>query len=170
MRWKQHAGTARDLFASAGSACADGTDQAYAEARARLADLAAMLDGNAPAGRPDRRADFLWSEAAGRPELMIRLEQARDALRQAVASPPDFGRGREELLHAVEIVAVIGEVIRQPDFPDHDDDTYRGHSTAMRDAAVEAREACERDDYESARAAVGRLEKACADCHADYRG
>lgn len=170
VRWKQHAATARDLFANAGSACADGTDQAYAEAKARLADLAAMLDGNAPAGRPDRRADFRWSETAGRPVLMIRLEQARDALRQAVASRPDFGRRREDLLHAVEIVAVIGEVIRQPDFPDHDDDTYGGYSTAMRDAAVEARQACERDDYESARAAVGRLEKACADCHGDYRG
>jgi hypothetical protein len=170
VRWKKDAATARDLFAHAGSTCAVGSDQAYAEAKARLADLAAMLDGNAPAGRPDRAADFRWSQTAGRPALMVRLEQTRDAMRPAIASPADFGRKRDALRHAVEIVAVIGEVIQQPDFADHDDDTYRGHSRAMRDAAIEARAACERDDYEAARAAVGRIEKACADCHGEYRG
>lgn len=170
VRWKKDAATARDLFAHAGATCAAGTDEAFAESKARLEDLAALLDGNSPAEAPRRAAGFRWSEAAGRPALMVRLEQARDTLRPAVASQADFGRRQGEFLHAVEMVAVLGEVLQQPDFTDHDDDVYRGHSSAMRDAAVEARAACARGDHDAARAAVGRIEKACADCHGDYRG
>jgi len=170
VRWKKNAAVARDLFARAGLTCVAGTDDAYAEAKARLEDLAAMFDGRAPAATADRSADFRWSEAASRPTLMVRLEQAFDAMRPTVASAADFERKRGDLLHAAEIVAVLGEIIQQPDFADHDDDTYRGYSSAMRDAAGAARAACERKDYDAARAAVGRIEKACADCHGDYRG
>jgi len=64
---------------------------------------------------------------------------------------------------------VIGEVIQQKDFEYHDDDTYRGYSAAMRDAAVEARDAVRKGNYEAARAAVGALKKSCDTCHGDYR-
>ncbi|MFM9059654.1 MAG: cytochrome c [Planctomycetaceae bacterium] len=169
VRWKKDAATARDLFARAGFNCKVGTEQSFNESKARLEDLESLLDGNSPKGKPDRDDDFRWSQVAGRPALMNRLEQAQDAMRPAIASKADFGGRMGDLLHAVEVVAVIGEVIRQPDFEYHDDDTYRGYAAAMRDAAAEARAACEKKDYEAARAAVGKIEKACDACHGDYR-
>ena len=101
---------------------------------------------------------------------MKRLEEAQNAMRPAVASKSEFGVRLDELRHAAEIVAAIGEVIRQPDFEDHDDDSYLGHAAAMRDGAVEARAAVEKKDYDAARAAVGKIEKSCDACHGDYRG
>jgi hypothetical protein len=169
VRWKKDAAAARDLFARAGFNCKVGTDQSFAESKARLEDLEAMLDGSPPKAKPDRDEDFAWSQVAGRPALMNRLEEAQDAMRPAVASKADFGGAVDELRHAVEIVAVIGEVIQQPDFEYHDDDTYRGHAAAMRDAAADVREACDKKDYEAARAAAGRIEKACDACHGEYR-
>jgi len=65
--------------------------------------------------------------------------------------------------------AVIGEVIQQSDFEFYDDETYRGYSSAMRDAAVQLRDAVQKGDYESARAGVGSLKKSCDACHGDYR-
>lgn len=169
IRWKKDAATARDLFARAGFNCKTGTDQSFAESRARLEDLEALLDGNPPKGKPDRDEDFKWSQVAARPALMTRLEQAQNAMRPAIASKADFGAGRDDLVRAVEIVAAIGEVIRQPDFEFAEDDGYLGFAAEMRDAAVEARAACEKKDYDAARAAVGRIEKACTACHGDYR-
>ena len=66
--------------------------------------------------------------------------------------------------------ATIGEVIQRPDFEYHDDDTYRGYASAMRDAAIQARDAAAKNDYDAARTAVGALKKSCDSCHGDYRG
>lgn len=170
IRWKKDAATARDLFARVGFNCKTGTDQSFAESKARLADLEAMLDGGAPQGKPDRDEDFQWSQVAARPALMARLEAADSALAAAVASKGDFVRLIERVVHEAEMVAAIGAAIQQKDFEFHDDDTYRGYAAAMRDAGVAARDAARKKDYEGARTAVGTLKKSCDTCHGEYRG
>ena len=170
IRWKRDAATARDLFARVGFNCKVGTDQSFAESKARVADLEAMLDGGAPAGRPDRDEDFCWSQVAARPALMARLDAADSATAAATASKGDFDRQLARLVHEAEIVAAIGEVIQQKDYESHDDATYRGYAAAMRDAAVAARDAARKKDYEAASTAVGTLKKSCDTCHGEYRG
>lgn len=169
IRWKKNAETARDLFARVGFNCKVGTDQSFAESKLRVADLEALLDGNSLNAKANRDNDFLWNQVAARPALMSRLEVADDTLSAAMAAKSDFLKQAEKLMHEVEIVAVIGEVIQQKDFEHHDDDTYRGYASTMRNAAVKAREATKKGDYDGARAAVGELKKSCDACHGDYR-
>jgi hypothetical protein len=170
IRWKKDAATARDLFARVGFNCKTGTDQSFAESKARLADLEAMLDGGAPQGKPDRDEDFQWSQVAARPALMARLESADAALAAAVASKGDFVRLIERIVHEAEMVAAIGAAIQQKNFEFHDDATYRGYAAAMLDAGVAARDAARKKDYDGARTAVGTLKKSCDACHGEYRG
>jgi hypothetical protein len=169
VRWKKDAATARELFARVGFNCKVGTDQSFAETKARLDDLETMLDGGSPQGKPERDEDFAWSRLAGREPLMTRLETAEATIAAGIASRRDFDRDIERIFHDAEIMAVIGEVIQQPDFEYHDDDTYRGHAAALRDAALKLREACSEKDYEAARAAAAALRTSCDDCHGDYR-
>jgi hypothetical protein len=169
VRWRKDAATARDLFSRVGFNCKVGTDQSFAEAKARLEDLAGLLDGNSPEPNPNIEPAELWSQMTGRPPLMTRLEMAQDAMRPAIASKADFDKLADELLQAAEVMAVIGEVIQQPDFEFHDDDTYKGYASGMRDAALQVREACLKGDYEAARAAAGKVEQSCDACHGDYR-
>lgn len=170
IRWKKDATVARDLFARAGFNCKVGTDQSFAEAKARIEDLDRMLQGSSPESRPEREEDFAWSQVAGRPALMSRLEAAQASLRPAAASAADFKRNVEAALHAAEVVAVIGEVIQRRDYEYHDDQTYVGYSAEMRDAAAALRQACRDGNYDAARDAAGRIEKSCNACHGDYRG
>lgn len=170
IRWKKEAETARDLFARVGSNCKVGTDQSFNESKLRVADLQSLLEGAAATARVEREEDFRWSQVSGRPALMSRLESADTMLAAAVASKVDFDRRLEAVLHDAEIVAVIGEVIQQADYEYHDDDTYRGHASAMRDAALRLREAVKKKDYDTARAALGELKKSCDSCHGAYRG
>ena len=170
VRWKQQAERARDLFARVGSNCKVGTAQSFAEAKLRVDDLAALLDGNSIEAAAEREDDFTWSQVAGRPPLMSRLETADELAAAATASPDAFKKQAERLLHEVEVAAVIGEVIQRPDYEDHDDDTYRGYAAALRDAALDARKAVAAGDYDAARTAVGALKKSCDTCHGDYRG
>ncbi|MGI9176341.1 MAG: hypothetical protein ACR2IT_00610, partial [Pirellulales bacterium] len=107
VRWKKDAATARDLFARVGFNCKVGTDQSFHETNARLADLEAMLDGGSPQGKADRDEDFLWSQVAGRPALMSRLETAEATIGAGVASRGDFDRNLDRILHDAEVMAVI---------------------------------------------------------------
>jgi hypothetical protein len=169
IRWKKDAETARDLFARVGSNCKVGTDQSFNESKLRVADLESLLDGIAPTARADREEDFRWSQTAGRPALMSRLESADATLAAASASKADFDKAVERVLRDAEMVAVIGEVIQQADYEYFDDDTYRGYASTMRDAALRLRNAAQKKDYETARAALGALKKSCDSCHGDYR-
>jgi hypothetical protein len=169
VRWQKDAPTARDLFARAGVNCKVGTDQSLAESKLGLADLEALLDGGAPERQADRDDDFRWSQVAGRPALMTRLEAAEAGVGAGIASKAEFDRQIAALVHDAEMVAAIGEAIQQPDFEYHDDDSYRGYAAAMRDAAVKIRDACGKKDYDAARTAAGELRTSCDDCHGDYR-
>jgi len=170
VRWKKDAEQARDLFARVGSNCKVGTAQSFAEAKARVDDLGTLLDGGSIEATAEREDDFKWSQVAGRPALMARLEAADALAAAAVASKDEFAKQVEKLLHEAEMIATIGEAIQRPDYEYHDDDTYRGHAAAMRDAAVQARDAVLQNDYDAARTAVGAVKKSCDSCHGDYRG
>jgi cytochrome c556 len=100
---------------------------------------------------------------------MTRLASAEAVIGAAMASKGDFDRQLDRLRHDAEIVAAIGEAVRQPDYEYHDDDTYRGYAATMRDAAVKIRDASAKKDYDAARAAASELKKSCDTCHGDYR-
>jgi hypothetical protein len=170
IRWQKDAAAIRDLFARVGFNCKVGTDQSFGEAKLRVADLGELLDGTPPTARADRDEDFRWSQVAARPALMSRLEAADERLGAAISSAGGFEKALEQLRHDAEIVAAIGEAIRQPDYEYHDDQSYLGHAAAMRDAAVRARDAVKKKDYDAARSAVGDLKKSCDSCHGDFRG
>jgi hypothetical protein len=169
VQWKQQADQARALFAQAGFNCRVGTTQSFNESKARVDDLAGLLNGESLKATADVEKDFRWSQVAGRPALMGRLEAAEELASAAIASKDDFAKHAARLLHEAEMVAVIGEVIQRPDYEYHDNDTYRGYAAAMRDAAVRARDATAKGDYDAARTAVGALTKSCVACHGDYR-
>ena len=169
VRWRKDAETARDLFARVGVNCKVGTDHSFAEAKARLADLEKLLEGGSPEAKADVPPAVKWSEMSGRPPLMKRLEMAQEVMRPGIASKADFDKTTDVVLHAAEIIAVIGEAIQQPDYEYFDDDTYKGYAAGMRDAAKEIRDACQKGDYDSARTAFGKLDQSCNACHGDYR-
>jgi len=168
IRWKKDAAGIRDLFARAGLHCMQGSDQSFTEAKLRVADLEKLLEGKPPADTPGPTL-ARWSQVVARSPLMTRLGVAEERLLAATSSAADFDKAVAQLRHEAEIVAVIGEVIRQPDYELHDDDGYLGYAASMRDAAVRARDAAKEKNYEAARSAVGDLKKACVACHGDYR-
>jgi hypothetical protein len=169
IRWRKDAAAARDLFARAGFNCKTATDQGFNESKLRVEDLDAMFSGNAPKGKPDRDEDFKWDQTAARPALMARLELAEKAVAAGLSSAGEFSKSLDKVRHEAEIVAALGEVIGQPNFEYHDDDSYLEFSRGMRDAGIKIKEACAKKDYEAARAAAGGISKACSGCHESYR-
>jgi hypothetical protein len=174
VRWKKDSPVLRDLFARAGFICTAATNQSFSESKARVVDLESLLAGGSLFGiGADQDEDFRWSQVAALSQLVLRLEAAVNAISDAeVAVSKGNFRNRlkhlPKLLHEAEVVAVIGEVIQQPDFEYHDDDTYRGYASSMRDAAICARDAANKGDGDTVRAAVAELKKSCEALHVAY--
>lgn len=169
-RWRDIAPALSSLFARAAANCKVGTDGSYREAAARSQDLADLVRGgrpDAPAGEPDQ----LWSDLADRSPIMRRIEDAQqERLGPLMGSGASFSRSAEDAAHEAQVLAFLSEVLTREEFIDAGDEEYDGYARAMRDAAADISRAADQEDYQSARDAYGRLNKACSDCHDLYRG
>ena len=170
VRWQQPAPAFRDLFARAGYNCKAGTDQSFREATQRKQDLTDLIRGDRPEV-PKAEPQTDWSQVADRPPLMRRMELAHQGrLTKWLASRDEFSRNRLAIRHEAQLLAVLGEIIRQEGFDYWDDETYNHIALELSQAAKDLSAAVDNTNYAAARDAGARATKACSGCHEDYRG
>ncbi|MGI9457654.1 MAG: hypothetical protein ACR2NU_13905 [Aeoliella sp.] len=169
VRWQDTAEGLSQLYARAGFNCKVGTDQSFRESQLRVEDLGELVRG----GRPDVppvKPDIGWDQIADRTPLMRRMEVA---LAERISPNASDGRAltgnADDLRHEAQLVAILAHVITQEGFADADDQSYTAHADSLRDAAVRFSQATDREDFQSARAALGDMSKACSNCHDEWR-
>jgi hypothetical protein len=169
-RWRDIAPELSSLFARAGANCKVGTDGAYREAAARSQDLTDLIRGGRPEV-PEPKEDQLWSDMADRGPIMKRMEVARQkGLGPLLGGKASFSRNTDQARHEAQVLAVLAEIITRPEFTDAGDEEYDALAQSLRDAATGIARSADQDDYETARASLSRADKACSDCHDNYRG
>jgi len=67
------------------------------------------------------------------------------------------------------MIATIATVLTKTGMSDADDETYKGFATTMQQAGSEIVDAVKLNSYDQARAAAGKITKACDQCHEAYR-
>ena len=167
--WRTAAAGLRDQFARVASHVDRDGGKAYAEARMRAEELAALILGETITAEPDEEQQFQWSRLCDRSVLMRRLEAADRRLTQGTAAEAAFRDEPERLLHEAEIIAAFAELIVREAFPDWDDDTYRGYAATMQQEALTLRKAVQQADYETAGRAAKAITQSCSTCHDGYR-
>jgi len=171
VRWKSSAAGLRELFAQAAADAKVGGDASYREATARKQDLTDLIRGGRPQ-LPKADANVAdWSKVAARSSLMQRINIAhQERLSEWLADAATFRRKRSDVAHEAQIVALLADVIHQKSFEYWDDETFADYAGELRDAATDLSAAAAADNFEQARAAIGRATKACTNCHDGYRG
>jgi cytochrome c556 len=169
VRWKKQAPGLRDSFARAGYNCKVGTDGAYKEAKARATELADMVRGENPKVSDAERL-AKWDKVSGRPPLMQRMEDAQQrGVAIFTANASEFSRNGEKLVHEAMLLSALALTIQQPGYEFADDITYLGYARELQASALAVITAVKSKNYEAARAAAGKMSKACSDCHDGYR-
>jgi len=170
LRWQKESPSLRNAFSRASRNCKVATDSTFAEARRRHEDLNALLRGQSvQLTKPTE--EVTWDQIADRSLLMLRMEQAiQEKLSSSLGSESSFRRTNSQLRQEAQVLAMLAEVIQQEGYEYADDDTYLEYAQQLREASRQLDQACEQNNYESARKAVGRATQSCSDCHEGYRG
>jgi hypothetical protein len=170
VRWKKDAPSMRDLLARTGFNCKVGTDASYNESKLRKDELETLVRGGSAPSVPGAEAKAVWDKVVGRSPLMQRLEMAQQqGVALMTANADDFKKNVDKVAKEAELIAAIAEVIQREGFEFADDQTYLGFAKQMRDAALEIVQAAKSKNYDPARAASGKIDKACSQCHEGYR-
>ena len=168
VRWKDQAGAARDLMARTAANCKTGSTQVYNEAKLRQQDLQDLVAGGGLQERAtDERGE--WVMIVERGPLMEYAESLLDRMQDATRSGAAFSQATDSLVRDAQMLAIVGTVLQAEGMIDADDEDYNGLSQEMVEAATSLAAAAEREDSESARAAVGAVVQSCANCHDQYR-
>lgn len=170
VRWKKDAVNMRELIGRTGMNCKVGTDASFNEAKLRKDELETLVRGGASPSVAGADPKVAWEKIAGRPPLMQRLEALQQqGIAVYTANAADFNKNLDKALKEAELIAAIAEVIQRPGFEFTDDDQYLNFAKAMRDAALTIVDAAKSKNYDAARAASGKIDKACSQCHEGYR-
>ncbi|MBX7166993.1 MAG: cytochrome c [Pirellulales bacterium] len=172
VRWRGVAAGLRDQLAHVALNCKVGTDGSYKEAKARSAELAEMVRGDAPAGdAAPSMPDGGWAKVSDRAPLMARMEESqRGRLDVWTADAGEFKRQRDKVLHEARLLAVLTAVIQDSSYEFADDEQYLKFAQDLAERVRELVAAVEQDDPAAAQSAVSRANQACDRCHTDFRG
>lgn len=154
------------------------TPGALAEAKRLLAELQELRSGGkttlAPSGEDAR--PYGVSEVA---EVMKRIQIATKpegvdgkGLEFWTSSAGAFKAAKSEVIHEAELMAMMSKVLQNPQSFEQfaGDPEFDKFARAMQDASTEIVAAAKSDNYDMARAAVGKITKACAGCHGAFKG
>lgn len=168
VRWKKDAASARDLLARTAFNCKAGSGSVYNEAKLRKADLQDLLSGSGIVTRESEPAQD-WSQIADRSPLMEYSESLIKSLADATNDSDAIQSNADKIARNAQLIAMLGEAIRQPGMDDADDEDYAKLSNAMSVSATNLTLAIERSETEAVQQAVGEIRKRCDACHEQYR-
>jgi hypothetical protein len=167
IRWQSSAEYGRRIFANMAANCKVGTSTVFNQAKLRHQDLQSLLKGTKISGTAE---EVSWDATADRGPTMKIMDWAlRDNLLPNTNSDAKFRSSHDEVIKYAELIAMLGQVIRQPGMTDADSEEYAQFASAMSSAAQDVNKAVRTNDGDLARTAVSRIDQACSKCHETYR-
>ncbi len=128
-----------------------------------------MLDGNTPAGAASAPPERDFAEVAGREGLMKRMDRSFQWLKKSGPADQLLRKQSGNAIHESSLLAALGRVIATGHYDSADDAKYKSHAGELTQAASAVAAAAKSEDAAAFTDAVGRVQKRCDACHADFR-
>lgn len=169
LSWKENAPLVRDLGLKIHDAASAPGGSAFQATKTPYEQLVDALDGNVPAGVAAAQPQRDFAEVAGRGPLMKRMDRAFQWLKKSGPAPQVLRKESANAIHESSLLAALGRVIAVGHYDSADDAKYKSHATELTQAASAVAAAARADDAAAFGDAVGRVQKRCDACHADFR-
>ena len=171
VRWIDQAPHARDAFARAAANAKVTSIQAFNDAKQRKLDLEELVRGGTLNSNKPASKENDWERVCDRRPLMQRIETGyREGLEIWAGKPSAFEANLAKVKREAELLKLFGVVLMREGMEDAGDDDYDAYCRQLVDAADAMVRAAQDKDAAAAKAANGRINKSCVQCHDDYRG
>ncbi|HEY1066917.1 MAG TPA: hypothetical protein VGE52_12430 [Pirellulales bacterium] len=167
VRWKAQAGAARTLAAKVGFLCKQGSDESYDAAKNEGETLTALVRGDKVELEEGDGSTPPWPSVAELGPLMKRLDKALEVVKPMAADKAAFDADPAKFAREAGLISMIGRVIQDAEY--NPEAEYKNFAAAMESAAGLAVQAGKQKQYDAAREAIGRIDKACNDCHGQFK-
>jgi hypothetical protein len=170
VRWKKDAPAARDAFGRTAANAKVGTAQVFQEAKIRKEELIDLVGGGSPFSGKEAEVKATWKDVCNRAPLMQHLEAIWEPrLKPLLADGAKFAANGPKVQHDAEIIAAMGEVLAKEGMADADSDEYKAFCAKLRDGAKAIIDGVKLKNFDSASQGSSLINKACTECHENYR-
>lgn len=166
--WKANAHFVRDFGSQLATASAGLGKDNYEKSKSAYEKLSSIFGGSVPADAGDVPAERPFHEAADRGQLMKRIEKAKDWMRLNINTEAKLKSETEAVLHEAMIIATFGKVVATDGYSNADEEDYKKYAEALVVGAQEAAAAAKDQSFSKFTDALNKVNKSCADCHANY--
>jgi hypothetical protein len=167
--WKNNAPLVRDLGTKIHDAASAPGGQACQATKTPYEQMVDALDGNVPAGVAPSQPERDFAEVASRDAVMKRMDRSFQWLKKSGPAPQVLRKQSGNAIHESTLLAALGRVIAVGHYDSADDPKYKAHSDELTKAASDVAAAVKSDDASAFSDAVGRVQKRCDACHAEFR-
>ena len=167
--WKENAKYVRDLAGEMLSDQLQRGQKSYEQVKQPFERIVTILDRKRPQGLPEAEDATDFAMVADFSYLMRRFEAAENLLKTSGGSEAALQRNSADLVREARVVAALSKVISREDYGYGDDARFQRYAGAMTEAAMNAAEAAESQDFGAFDAARNALGQSCVQCHGDYR-
>ncbi|MAT16814.1 MAG: hypothetical protein CMJ46_16265 [Planctomyces sp.] len=116
---------------------------------------------------PDANSDF--SDRVDRGAIMYRMESAFEWLATNIDAANKLETEQKTAERETAILAMLGKIIGEPGYPYAEEAGYHEEAAGFVTSSLEMKSAVLNKDFDQFVTKRDRLEKHCADCHANYR-
>ncbi len=131
--------------------------------------LVDALDGNVPAGVSPSQPQRDFAEVASRDAVMKRMDRSFQWLKKSGPARQVLRKQAGNAIHESTLLAALGRVIAVGHYDSADDPKYKAHAVELTESATAVAAAVKSDDAAAFSDAVGRVQKRCDACHAEFR-
>lgn len=169
IRWKDNSHFIRELALTISDNSTTTGRTAFNKVQPAFETLLVVLNGGSPSGLPEADPERTLPDYADRGYIMDQMEKWQAYLRSTASNATLLTKEKQMIAQRASVLATITQVLADPEYDYGDEEDYQGYIKQMVDACLEVKSAATNDDYDQFSAAMDQINKACTNCHQQYR-
>lgn len=167
--WKPRAKFVRDMAGEIANGSSANGEKFFLKVRPSYDKLDELMSGNEPPGLEPAADKLKLSEVAQRRYLMQRLDRAYNAIKLNVNTEAIFKKETAKVTQESSIIGLLSAIISTPDYDAADDPEYQKLTGELTKACLDVQAASKDQDFKAFLAALDRADRACKDCHMNFK-
>jgi len=168
VNWKANAPYIRNFGYDLSQAASGLGKDNYDKSKTAFEKMQSVFSGTVPpdAAKPEPKRPF--GDVASRSGLMKRIEKAKNWMKDNIVNDAKLKSETDSILHEAALISTLGKVVTTEGYVSAEEPEYQQFAKLLIEGAQEATGAVKDQNLKKFKDAMDKVNKSCADCHANY--